>query len=189
MKTSASPLQMQVGRKIRAYRKQKEISLTALSEMTGIAASNLSSIELGKTSPTLSTLVKISNAFGVNASEFISVALYDPIIILKNRTHEDDGTSPEGPLLTNLLEEVFLKNINAMLLRFHGRERRPATIHGSCLIYCLAGSILLSSNSTKSNVLNQDDCAYISDQIAVQVRSNVPAKALIVSSKGIHTVI
>ncbi len=189
MKTFATSLQLQVGRKIRAYRKQKEISLTALSEMTGIAASNLSSIELGKTSPTLNTLVKISNAFGVNASEFISEALYDPIVIIKKGSNQYDEDLPEGPHLTDLLEEVFLKNINAVLLKFHGREKSPAKSHGSCLIYCLEGSILLSSDSIKSNILNQDDCAYVSDQIKVEIESNVPAKALIVASKAIHTVI
>ncbi len=52
-----------VGARIRLYRRKKNLSLTDLSRLTGIAASNLSSIELNKTSPTLNTLIKIADAF------------------------------------------------------------------------------------------------------------------------------
>ena len=47
--------EVNIGAKIRWYRKRKNISLAQLSAVTGIAASNLSSIELNKTSPTLNT--------------------------------------------------------------------------------------------------------------------------------------
>ena len=57
------PDAINLGANIRASRNKRKMSLTELSEKTGIAASNLSSIELGKSSPTLNTLVKIAAAF------------------------------------------------------------------------------------------------------------------------------
>jgi transcriptional regulator with XRE-family HTH domain len=69
-------MSIDVGSKIRAYRKRKKISLMDLSRTTGIAASNLSSLELNKSSPTLSTLMKIASAFGVKVGAFLDETLY-----------------------------------------------------------------------------------------------------------------
>jgi transcriptional regulator with XRE-family HTH domain len=65
-----------VGAKIRAFRKAKGLSLVELSKRTGIAPSNLSSIELNKSSPTLSTLLKIAHAFEMRLGEWLDEALY-----------------------------------------------------------------------------------------------------------------
>ncbi len=43
-----SSSEIHVGEQIRAFRKKKKLSLTDLSKITGIAASNLSSIETGQ---------------------------------------------------------------------------------------------------------------------------------------------
>lgn len=69
-------MSIDVGSKIRAYRKRKKITLMDLSRITGIAASNLSSMELNKSSPTLSTLMKIASAFGVKVGAFLDETLY-----------------------------------------------------------------------------------------------------------------
>jgi transcriptional regulator with XRE-family HTH domain len=66
-----SSSEIHVAEQIRAFRKKKKLSLTDLSKLTGIAASNLSSIELGKSSPTLNTLVKIASAFHLRAGLFL----------------------------------------------------------------------------------------------------------------------
>ncbi len=68
--------EIDAGAKIRSYRKRKGLSLTRLSEITGIAASNLSSLELNKTSPTLQTLARIADAFDVKISEFLDEIFY-----------------------------------------------------------------------------------------------------------------
>ncbi len=65
-----------VGACVRTYRKRAGLSLKALSERTGIAASNLSAIELNKSSPTLATLIKIAEAFGLKVGAFLDEVIY-----------------------------------------------------------------------------------------------------------------
>ncbi|MEW6349868.1 MAG: helix-turn-helix domain-containing protein [Thermodesulfobacteriota bacterium] len=65
-----------VGACVRVYRKRSGLSLKELSERTGIAASNLSAIELSKSSPTLATLIKIAEAFGLKVGAFLDEVIY-----------------------------------------------------------------------------------------------------------------
>ena len=63
-------LEVAIGRQIRIYRKQMEITVSDLSKMTGLSTGMLSKIENGNTSPSLSTLQTISNALSVPLTAF-----------------------------------------------------------------------------------------------------------------------
>lgn len=131
-----------MGTKIRAYRLKKGISLTTLSELTGIAASNLSSIELNKTSPTLATLVKIATAFDVRVGAFLDEVLYRKAVYCGKGEAErrDRGEAVTGHLLT---EGVALNGMDACLMVF--REPcppMPVLPQGTDrFLYCLLGHI------------------------------------------------
>lgn len=94
-----------VGARIRLYRKSKNLSLAQLSKITRIAASNLSSIELNKTSPTLNTLAKIADAFGVRIGEFLDGILYKKVII-----SECNDKSPARNYETNVTEHILTRD-------------------------------------------------------------------------------
>lgn len=70
-----------VGGRIRSLRKRRRLSLNQLASMTGIAASNLSSIELNKTSPTLVTLARIADAFDVKISSLVDEIFYQKVFV------------------------------------------------------------------------------------------------------------
>lgn len=54
------------------YREQKNLTLAALSEMTGLGTGRLSEIETGITSdPRISTLIKIADALNVSLDELV----------------------------------------------------------------------------------------------------------------------
>ena len=54
------------------YREQKNLTLAALSEMTGLGTGRLSEIETGVTSdPRISTIIKIADALGVSLDELV----------------------------------------------------------------------------------------------------------------------
>lgn len=61
-----------IGNRIRDLRRERELTLTTLSEMTGLSASMLSLVERGKTSASIGTLIVISSALGVQMSEFLA---------------------------------------------------------------------------------------------------------------------
>lgn len=65
-------MKTQLGEKIRQLRKKQKLTLKEISEQTNLSISFLSQLEHDKTSATLESLRKISDALGVNPSYFFS---------------------------------------------------------------------------------------------------------------------
>ncbi|MDH3499474.1 MAG: cupin domain-containing protein [Acidimicrobiia bacterium] len=61
-----------IGARIRHLRIQREKTLQALADATGLSASLLSLVERGKTSPSIGTLVSVSHALGVHMSDLVT---------------------------------------------------------------------------------------------------------------------
>jgi transcriptional regulator with XRE-family HTH domain len=72
-----------VGNRIREMRVERNLTLQALAERTGLSSSMLSLVERGKTSPSIGTLVAISYALGVHMTD-----LFD-----------DDGAEEREPVV------------------------------------------------------------------------------------------
>jgi DNA-binding XRE family transcriptional regulator/mannose-6-phosphate isomerase-like protein (cupin superfamily) len=60
-----------VGPRLRALRRQREITLAGLSESTGISVSTLSRLESGQRRPTLELLLPLARAYGVPIDELV----------------------------------------------------------------------------------------------------------------------
>ncbi len=58
-------LEVAIGREVRAYRQAQRITVTELSEQTGLSIGMLSKIENGQTSPSLTTLQALANALNI----------------------------------------------------------------------------------------------------------------------------
>jgi len=58
-------LEVAIGREVRAYRRNQEITVAELSATTGLSIGMLSKIENGNTSPSLTTLQTLANALSV----------------------------------------------------------------------------------------------------------------------------
>ena len=63
-------LEIALGREVRAHRRQQNITVAELAQLTGISIGMISKIENGNTSPSLSTLQTLSNALGVTLTSF-----------------------------------------------------------------------------------------------------------------------
>lgn len=63
-------LEVAIGREVRAYRRQKQITVAELAQMTGLSIGMLSKIENGNTSPSLTTLQTLSHALSVPLTSF-----------------------------------------------------------------------------------------------------------------------
>lgn len=68
--TKEKVLEVAIGREVRAYRRQQEITVAELSSITGISIGMLSKIENGNTSPSLTTLQNLANALSVPLTAF-----------------------------------------------------------------------------------------------------------------------
>jgi len=63
-------LEVAIGREVRAFRRNQEITVAELSASTGISIGMLSKIENGNTSPSLTTLQTLANALSVPLTAF-----------------------------------------------------------------------------------------------------------------------
>ncbi|MBL4813233.1 MAG: helix-turn-helix transcriptional regulator [Rhodobacteraceae bacterium] len=63
-------LEVAIGREVRAFRRQQEITVAELSTLTGLSIGMLSKIENGNTSPSLTTLQTLADALSVPLTSF-----------------------------------------------------------------------------------------------------------------------
>lgn len=84
-----------VGPRLRALRKERETTLAALSETTGISVSTLSRLESGGRRPTLEQLLPLARAHGVTLDELVDAPpTGDPRIHLRPIKHHGMTTLP-----------------------------------------------------------------------------------------------
>ncbi len=134
---------VRLGAKIRAYREKKKVTLNELSKLTGIAASNLSSIELDKSSPTLSTLMKIASAFGAKVGAFLDEALYRKAVLCRTDAGAEKGDSHTQISSTPLTAEVALNRMDGRVMVLKpGSGPVPLGGEGTDrFVYCLEGEV------------------------------------------------
>lgn len=87
-------LEVAIGREVRAYRKQQEITVADLSASTGISIGMLSKIENGNTSPSLTTLQTLANALSVPLTSFFRSFEEDRQAV---HTRAGEGVETERP--------------------------------------------------------------------------------------------
>ena len=61
-----------IGRRIRAERLSRKVTLRKLSRASGFTTSQLSQVELGKNAASIWALVRIADSLGVHVSAFLS---------------------------------------------------------------------------------------------------------------------
>jgi len=175
--------EMDIGAKIRIYRKRKGLSLSKLSELTGIAASNLSSIELNKTSPTLNTLARIADAFGVRVSEFLNGIFYKKVLICNLNDSNRSKKPGKGITESLLTSDAVLNRLEVKTLNFSvGSTQIPAPLENTDrFVFVLKGQFLLSAEGEQVE-LNEGHGVYLAPDVEAKLETIGPTsgKALVV---------
>lgn len=79
-----------IGPRLRALRRDRETTLAALSEQTGVSASTLSRLESGERRATLELLLPLAKAYGVTLDELVDAPpTGDPRVHLRAVTRND----------------------------------------------------------------------------------------------------
>lgn len=176
---------LNVGAKIRAFRKGKGLSLVELSKRTGIAPSNLSSIELNKSSPTLSTLLKIGHAFGMRLGEWLDGALYNKAILCSGAVEKLREVAVTESAVHHLTAGVTFNRMKAYIVAVSSGagETLPLAPGVDRLLYCLAGEITAAVDD-QTYLLVTNDCLYLLPEafISLQNRSEAPSALLVVTT-------
>jgi transcriptional regulator with XRE-family HTH domain len=79
-----------LGSLIRRHRKEKKLTLKAVAEKAGISEGFLSQVENSTSSPSVDTLLNISNAIGVNAGDLLNqVSIQENLAIVRKMEWDD----------------------------------------------------------------------------------------------------
>ena len=85
MEAGAHALTVQLGRTIQRLRKGYSLSLSELSEQSGVAKSIISQIERNETNPTLATIWRLSQALDVSIERVLQTAEDEPFLAKTSR--------------------------------------------------------------------------------------------------------
>ncbi len=140
MRTETTP-EVNVGRRLRELRLERNLSIRALAERSGLNANTFSLIENGKTSPSVSTLQQIAAALEVPITAFFEIdtpktsvahmtARHRPRLAFEHGTLEDLGAG-----LTTRAVEPFV-----VTLEPHASSGETPIVHtGFEFVFCLQG--------------------------------------------------
>lgn len=76
-----------LGSRLKELREDKQLSLRDVSRLSGVSRSMLSKIELGKSSPTATTLGKIGEGLGISISQLVGGAAPRNVIVIRHDEH------------------------------------------------------------------------------------------------------
>jgi transcriptional regulator with XRE-family HTH domain len=174
-----------VGSRLRAFRKKKGISLNKLSQITGIAASNLSCIELNKSSPTLITLVKIAEAFDARVGEFMDELIYHEVALCPSSEAISETGDDAGISVSLLNGRIPLRKLEARLITIEEAPKNGAPVPGygtERVIYCIKGSLCCETSKHKLEII-EGDALYLRSEAAAVLTptSETPASILLIN--------
>jgi transcriptional regulator with XRE-family HTH domain len=129
-----------VGPRLRALRRERETTLTELSETTGISVSTLSRLEAGQRKPTLELLLPLAKAYGVQLDELVGAPpTGDPRVHFKSFTRHGRTFVP---LARNLGGLHAVKQIIPGTASYQGPVEQR-THEGYEWLYVLSGKLRL----------------------------------------------
>ena len=165
-----------------AVRKEHELSLDALAQKTGITKGFLSLIERGLKAPSISTLLKLSQAYGISVSALLDTEKpQDPIYSLVKRG-ERRKYAREGSLYGYRYEAIAFHKERKRMEPFVVEPplRLPRKFfqhHGDEMVYVLEGEVEVHLERERIQ-LQAGDCFYFDAETQHRSRSLGPERAV-----------
>jgi transcriptional regulator with XRE-family HTH domain len=177
---------MELGKKIRALRKERRLSLDDLASKSGLGKATLSRIENDIHSGTLKTHMKICEALGISLKDLYTETEEKPeeVVAVNPTTPEADVfTYDEKATSVILTQGVAKKNMLPQLLVVEpggktATEENPAGTEK--FIFCLEGSVELIV-AEKTYRLKKDDALYFKSSFSHHLKNNGTKTAKVLS--------
>lgn len=132
-----------VGQRLRQLREERNISMRGLATRSGLSANALSMIERGKTSPSVSTLYKLSDALGVPITEFFTQQLERQEVVFLKSDARARISFMRGNI-EGLGGEQFVGKVSPFLVTLeNGASSGPVQMShtGHEFVFCLRGKL------------------------------------------------
>ena len=140
---SGVALSVNVGESLRKLREEKGISIRALATLSGLSANAISMIERNKTSPSVSTLYKLSDALNVPVTKFFDTSSPRSAIVFRKANERTRIPLTRG-LWEDLGGDEFEGRIEPFLLTLEngaGSGQHTMTHTGHEFVFCLRGQL------------------------------------------------
>lgn len=128
----------EVGSRLRRVRKEREVTLTALAESTGISVSTLSRLESGQRKPSLELLLPIARAHQVPLDELVGAPAVDDPRVRAKPIVRDDGVT-----MIPLTAQPGALQAYKMIFPARPIDAEPRTHEGYEWFYVLSGRLRL----------------------------------------------
>jgi len=161
---------IKLGSSIKSLRKEQNLTLATLSEMTDLTAGLLSRIENFRTIPSLPVLLKIAEALKVSPSELLSgigeTASPGWTLVKKNDRTAVERENNKGFMYEMLLDtESSGCNLQTLVLNIEpGALREKVKTDGDQFVYILKGSIVFYLGDENIN-LSEGDILFFNGNI------------------------
>ncbi len=161
---------IKLGLSIKTFRKEQNLTLAALSEMTDLTAGLLSRIENFRTIPSLPVLLKIAEALKVTPAELLSgigeTASPGWTLVRKNERTAVERENNKGFMYEMLLDtESSGCNLQSLVLNIEpGAVREKVKTDGDQFIFILKGNIIFYLGDEKIN-LSEGDILFFDGNI------------------------
>ena len=136
-------LTIDVGGRLRQLRQEQNLSMRALARESGLSTNALSMIERSKTSPSVSTLYKLSEALGIPITAFFRVEPPRQDVVFRKANEHTRIVFPQG-MWYGLGGEAFTGRMESSLitLEHNGCSGPYDMIHsGNEFVFCISGVI------------------------------------------------
>lgn len=153
---------MEIGKKIRKFRKQNGLTLEELASRTELTKGFLSQIENDITSPSISTLNDIVEVLGMDMSTFFKDDRLEQIVFKKEDFFIDEKDDSK---LTWLIPNAQKNQMEPILLELEKNAESDEIIphDGEEFAYVLKGKVTLIYGDEKK-IINQNETFYITGE-------------------------
>ena len=175
-----------LGRRVRAIRTERRLTLEEVVSRTGFTVSWLSKLETGQLSPSLEGLVRLSEALECGVDELVAGLSVPPQMVVVRHGEGTRSAPKEGR--TNAHEELANgwrnRSMHPVIIHLTpgGRRHAPETRDGQRFLFVLEGEAQVAYGDD-SIALATGDSVYLDAAIphALRAAGNCPARLLSVA--------
>jgi transcriptional regulator with XRE-family HTH domain len=159
---SRPPTEINVGRRLRELRIERDLSIRALAEKSGLNVNTLSMIENAKTSPSVSTLQQVATALDVPINAFFETQIYPQSIVFQKAGNRQSAAFTHGTL-ADLGAGFARSGLEPFVVTLEPQADSGDTpiVHtGLEFVYCLEGCITYEVEGETFNLDSGDSLLF-----------------------------
>ena len=154
-----------IGKALQRVRRKYDLTLSAVSERTGVAVSTLSKIENNQSSPNFDMLTRLAEGLDLDLITLLGDSFYTFASGARTINRANQGVRYETPLGTYeaLSSELAMKALQPMVVQVPKEKREPEVMSshgGEEFIFILRGSLQFFMEPYSPTILNEGDSVH-----------------------------